>query len=548
MQPTVTSYGAIIDCTAKSGKAGAAEAEAWIRRMEAAGIKADVASYNMVLSAHCKSSMRCAERFLQTLYSKKVPVNTSTLNLLLGGYARLGDTRGAIDCLRSFKERAVRADGMTWKLLVKAVTDASSGALQLLETMISEGFTPELACFNAILAHFASKKDVPSAERCMKCLIHAGLEPDAASHLAMLQACAGDAIRGEYWLSSMASKGLEANASVITQFFHGIAKLGDVQRLERLLRKYRDAGGEPVSGMYNALISAHAQRGDVEQAQKWFEEMVDVGCQGDVASFSALVHACAKSNQLERAETWIEKMEASGVPANVVTYNSMINACARCANADRAEVWLRRMEQNGLHPVLVTYNSLVNAFVKAGRRAEAEEYLPVMCNRGIQPDAVTYSTLIHAWVSARDPARAEMWLKQMLANCPKQAKHVAGQPSAFCFNSVIEAWADEGQVDRAMQWLKEAPKSVDKQSLSIGPVLAGLLKASRVQEAALLALQVPSNGWQAPRYGPGSLAAVAAALDSMGAQNQADSIRALAKQSPARCGQRRASGASSTLE
>lgn len=145
VQPTVTSYGAIINCVAKAGETR--QAEAWIDRalawlawafggrgMQAAGVRADVASYNMVLGAYCRSgAMQEAEQLLETIFARGLRPNGSSMNLVLsplarsldrlptrGGYLQQRRVREACESLNRLRRRGLRLEPATWKLLSKS--------------------------------------------------------------------------------------------------------------------------------------------------------------------------------------------------------------------------------------------------------------------------------------------------------------------------------------------------------------------------------------------------------------------------------------------
>lgn len=97
----------------------------------------------------------------------------------------------------------------------------------------------------------------------------------------------------------------------------------DVQVYQKLL----DAGLQPISTTYTALISAFGKAGQLDKAMETFQTMIQQGCERSVITYSALISACEKAGKWEVALDLFEQMQHEGCHPNTVTYNSLITAC-----------------------------------------------------------------------------------------------------------------------------------------------------------------------------------------------------------------------------
>ena len=68
-------------------------AEAWIERMEANGVRPDIASYNMILGAHCRAGQLHKAHQLLEPRAPKIRIRVWGLGFGVGGQRRVGSAR-----------------------------------------------------------------------------------------------------------------------------------------------------------------------------------------------------------------------------------------------------------------------------------------------------------------------------------------------------------------------------------------------------------------------------------------------------------------------
>jgi pentatricopeptide repeat protein len=97
--------------------------------------------------------------------------------------------------------------------------------------------------------------------------------------------------------------------------------------LAQVYQKLLDAGLQPISTTYTALISAFGKAGQLDKALETFQTMIQQGCERSVITYSALISACEKAGRWELALDLFDQMQHEGCNPNTVTYNSLITAC-----------------------------------------------------------------------------------------------------------------------------------------------------------------------------------------------------------------------------
>jgi pentatricopeptide repeat protein len=97
--------------------------------------------------------------------------------------------------------------------------------------------------------------------------------------------------------------------------------------LLQVYQKLLDAGLQPISTTYTALISAFGKAGQLDKAMETFQTMIQQGCERSVITYSALISACEKAGRWELALELFDQMQHEGCTPNTVTYNSLITAC-----------------------------------------------------------------------------------------------------------------------------------------------------------------------------------------------------------------------------
>lgn len=122
----------------------------------------------------------------------------------------------------------------------------------------------------------------------------------------------GDIAGAERWMKEMVNAGVEPNTVTYNSLIHSCARAGDFAKAEMWLRRMMKAGVEMNAISYNAVLDACAKAGNVERAEQWLKKMLADGIAANVVSYSTVIHACAKAGEVASAEEWLKKMRQAG--------------------------------------------------------------------------------------------------------------------------------------------------------------------------------------------------------------------------------------------
>ena len=358
---------------------------------------------------------------------------------------------------------------------------------------------------------FGHQKQIPNS----------ALQPDifvynsVVTAMAQIKNCATTAHRAEALLKRMQTRVADRISDVApdkytwTAVLNAWARSGDFHAanyVERIFGEMRDAGIEPETISYNALLQSHATSasGSAERAEALLNSMIrrssssrnDEG-KGEQdypnsaeypkpnnLSFYHVIDAWTRSglpNCGRRAEDVFRSMNdiAQNYQVNTFAYNKLLFAWSQpnagAGAAQRVLDILQEMDllygggNDDVEPDAMTYNTVIAALARHGDPVQAEEVLSRMiqfCKSGtnleLKPNRVTYSAVIGAWSrSTKEGAarRAEQILKQMERLYNHQDDHgdnnnnnAESKPDVIAYTSVLNAFArssEEGSAERA---------------------------------------------------------------------------------------------------
>ncbi|TPX69326.1 hypothetical protein SpCBS45565_g02521 [Spizellomyces sp. 'palustris'] len=240
-----------------------------------------------------------------------------------------------------------------------------------------------LPAYNMAIAYYSRRGNVHKAEKLLKALAGAGLQPDVRSFMPILSAYAdqGAAIRAEMCISSM--------------------------------QEYEVTPDIPV---YTALIKAHMRASDLNAAWDTFKEIRDRGLVPDTAVWTLMMRVVSELDAGEAAnkcEGFLAQMKKEGVAPNERTFAALIKACSK--QPERALQHLQGMKADGLSPNVYCFAALIEAYVIAGNVTAALEHFENMLSEGIRPNAVIFNILLGGASAKRDLVALDQLYREMRA-------------------------------------------------------------------------------------------------------------------------------------
>ncbi|KAJ8754062.1 hypothetical protein K2173_001960 [Erythroxylum novogranatense] len=347
------------------------------KNMQDLGVKADVATYNILLKACCLAGRvdlaQDIYREVKQLESTgllKLDVFTYCTIIKVFANAKLWQT--ALKIKEDMLSSGVKPNTYTWSSLISACANAGlvEQAIQLFEEMIQSGCKPNSQCCN-ILLHAC-------VEAC---------QYDRAFRLF-------NSWKGTHTLESFTEDADSNKFNILTADDSGSNVASDSYHLHFI----KKLPFTPTSTTYNILMKACGS--DFHHAKAIMDEMKSVGLSPNHISWSILIDICGSSGNVEGALQTLKHMRMAGVEPDVVAYTTAIKVCVENKKLKQAFLLFAEMKRYQIKPNLVTYNTLLRARTRYGSLQEVQQCLSVyqdMRKAGYKSNDYYLKQLLEEW-------------------------------------------------------------------------------------------------------------------------------------------------------
>ncbi|XP_024359813.1 pentatricopeptide repeat-containing protein At5g02830, chloroplastic isoform X2 [Physcomitrium patens] len=451
-----------------------------------------------VIASCAKSwNLSLAYRFVKLLSRKPWHYN-----LMIREFSYNHQLQSSFDVLDIMREFGVAPDLYTYRALIDSCgrCNESSKAAVVFETMLKDGFKPNVFVYNSLMN--VSVGDLDEVQRYYQHMQGAGITGNLASFNILLKAYAAcgraDLAADLYFRIQQTG---ELNLDVVS-YNAVINVFGRAKMWEKALRVKADiieAGVTPNVVTWTSIIEACATAGLVERVFQEFDEMLSAGCCPNVDCYNALLQACVMAGQNERAfqlfqewkqtgqirplsdhlnhpdplcrtyeliavsdifprpspswngyideENW-DSLRLSRCKPNLLTYNWMMKACG--AAPERIRSLMLEMQAFNLIPDVTSWSILLGAYGSNGDLEGCMDTFKEMRRARFKPDVVAYTTLIKACVLFGESDMAFEIFQEM--------KAAGVRPNAVTYNTLIRGHRSHSQlfqVQRALAIYEE---------------------------------------------------------------------------------------------
>lgn len=283
-------------------------------RMQDAGVKADVVSYNSLLNTCAKAAgvwgsvgVSQASRIIEMMGHAGVKPDITSFNCLLNAYAQAagaGHTYQAkeiFEILEYMRAEGIKPDQYSYNTIMNicakstkagARVPAGGGTwgldegLQVLRSMSEDGLEADVVTYTALLETCIAslRGTTETVEHCTMILTmmrNAGLQPNAVSYTALITAAKVDGNPKSVVLAEELFYQLppnQRNGRMYTAMIGALARVGRVQDALKVFEEAKEMI-EPDAIMYSAIMTAVAA--DPRKVKKLHDEMRMRGIQDD---------------------------------------------------------------------------------------------------------------------------------------------------------------------------------------------------------------------------------------------------------------------------
>lgn len=294
----------------------------------------------------------------------------------------------------------IRIEGSSFEILIIALCRCNklNFAVELLNYMVSDGFTVAGRIFSLILASMCEEKDRNEVE--ILCFFEdlkkLGFTPDMGDWYNVIRFVVK---RGNYMdalkaLNLMKMDGIEPDIVCYNCVLDRLVFEGEYVMADELFDKMLVLGLVPDVFTYNTYISNLCKQNKVEVGIKMLACMEELGCRPDLTTYNTILGACCGNGELNLARMLIRTMEMKGVKLTFQTYEFLIVGCLKNHEIDEACGLLREMVDKFSVSKSVALDQILCGLCQRGLWDKAEELLREMVAKNVVPGFRAWEALL----------------------------------------------------------------------------------------------------------------------------------------------------------
>ena len=374
VSPDLKTFTVLVEAHAVSGNPH--EARRWLMRASEAGCSPNVVTYSCVAKGYAiAGDMDRVFEVLDEMDSAGVAPNAATFHSLLARCSRSGEADAALKLLDRMGngarganvKDAVRPTTLAYNLVIGCLMrlgrESEAEALKI--SMESAGVPPDSVTFSSLIVHGGNKPTGPSrAADYITTLRNVGLTPDVQCYNKVIASCARARLPelAEDWLRKMSDAGVSPDLISFSSVISAYAKFGRPDHAQRLLRQMLIAGIVPDVVTYNSLLEARVRAGQLYQAAALLRQMErddETNIKPDTVSYTIVLAAFGKRGDARRAMECFLRMNEQGVTADLGCYNAILRVLANAGKMKKAREILAQM-LNEVEPDQWTFGPLID--------------------------------------------------------------------------------------------------------------------------------------------------------------------------------------------
>jgi pentatricopeptide repeat protein len=320
-----------------------------------------------------------------------VQLNIFPWNLRLARYVKAGLHHKALDLFAQMQQEGLIPDSFTFVQLLNACASlralesgrqihaqiiqsgcecnvfvesglidmyAKCGSLADARKVFNKMDARDVVSYNAmILAHVKSGQAQEALELFQRMQCEEGAEPDRATFLAVLNACASVASlnEGRCVQEQIIQNGLGSDVFVANSLIDMYSKCGVIDDAQKVFNKMttRDVVA------WNTMLGGYAMHGLAKEALELLERMCEEGVEVDNVTLVALLSACSHLGLVDEGMHYYESMGlVYGVSSTVEHYACMVDLLGRAGHLDGAEDLIKTMP---FEPNVAVWKALLGA-------------------------------------------------------------------------------------------------------------------------------------------------------------------------------------------
>ncbi|XBI64974.1 pentatricopeptide repeat-containing protein At5g46100-like [Triticum dicoccoides] len=317
--------------------------------MRAAGFGPTIATYNVLLKAHCSDADAPIDDAVRLFRNIPKP-DACSYNTLIDGLCR----------------RSRRAE-----------------AQELFSEMVENGVAPTVVTYTTIINWLAREGCLDDALEMFDEMGRRGIAPNVVTYCSLIDGLSkgGRAASALDLLERLAKEVKPPNTIIYSSVINGLCKEGLLREAMEVLDRMRLQGRKPDAGLFGKLIVGLCDAGRAVEAANYLDEMVLAGVQPNRVTWSlhvrinvAVVTALCVKGEVGRAFQVYQSMRTRGISTEPSTFHLLVEFFCKKNHLEKAARVVLDMLSERCIPERETWDVIVSGYwSKKKVRQEAEQ-------------------------------------------------------------------------------------------------------------------------------------------------------------------------------
>ncbi|XP_065863080.1 pentatricopeptide repeat-containing protein At2g02750 [Euphorbia lathyris] len=291
--------------------------------------------------------------FMKTEVNYDIMVGTTFIDM----YSKLGHLESAYAVFNELDDD--NKNLVTWNTMIHGMmlNQQSDRAVELFESLASQGLKPDSATWNSMIRGFAKSDNGVKAFNFFKRMQSAGLRPTLKCITSLLPACASlsDMRRGKEIHGHAVRIYINSDEFMATALIDMYMKCGCSSWARRVFDQFEIKPKDPA--LWNALISGYGRNGENEAVFEVFDKMLKEKVEPNSATFTGVLSVCSHTGDVDKGWETLKIMMKYGQKPMAEHFGCLVDILGRSGRLDEARRLIAEMPE---HPPSV-FASLLGA-------------------------------------------------------------------------------------------------------------------------------------------------------------------------------------------
>ncbi|PON70443.1 DYW domain containing protein [Parasponia andersonii] len=380
-------------------------------------------------------------RAFSDMFARGMPFDSRTLAAVIPAVAELNELQVGmgIHCL-TMKE------GMDYDVYVLTglvSLYSKCGEIDTARFLFGKISHPDVVCYNAMIAGYASNNDTESSVRLFKEFLALGekVNPSTIVGLIPVSYPFGHLQLTSSIQSFCLKSGFLSDSFVSTALTTVYCRLNEIESARQLF----DESPKKSLASWNSMISGCTQNGLTEMAISLFREMMSV-FSPNPTTITSILSACAQLGLLSLGK-WVHNLiESKNLESNIFVKTALVDMYGKCGSIVEARELFDLMTEKNV----VTWNAMISGYGLHGHGNEALELYNEMLHTGVAPNGVTFLSILYACSHTGLVREGDNIFKSMVLD------H-GFEPLAEHYACMVDILGRAGQLVQALEFIRKMP-------------------------------------------------------------------------------------------